>query len=190
MCHCTFFRGGAGAGGRLAKKKIPRRDKVRNLIMIGNLGQRRHTEWARKGGRFRSGWAIARETVAASLENHFFFFFTFCFSTKHCCVFLTRLPTQKVSGACSACYKKRRCYFKIIEAQASNYHAKRLQSPTIFCCLATLKISVLRNFSFYYSASCYYPFSRFYFPYESPSEQPPTIIGTNEAWRPQFAYSS
>lgn len=40
-----------GMGGE-EKKKTPERDKVRNLIMIGNLGQRRHTEWARKGGRF------------------------------------------------------------------------------------------------------------------------------------------
>lgn len=46
-----LFRKGMGGG----KKKTPERDKVRNLIMIGNLGQRRHTEWARKGGRFQYG---------------------------------------------------------------------------------------------------------------------------------------
>lgn len=42
---------------------------VRNLIMIGNRGQRRHTEWAKKGGRFRYELAIAWETVAAALEK-------------------------------------------------------------------------------------------------------------------------
>lgn len=42
-----LFQKGMGGG-----KKNPERDKVRNLIMIGNLGQRRHAEWARKGGRF------------------------------------------------------------------------------------------------------------------------------------------
>lgn len=46
--------------------------KVRNLIMIGNRGQRRHTEWARKGGRFRYELAIARETIAAALEKQSF----------------------------------------------------------------------------------------------------------------------
>lgn len=48
-----LFRRGGKEGGR--RRKNPERDKVRNLIMIGNLGQRRHSEWARKGGRFQYG---------------------------------------------------------------------------------------------------------------------------------------
>lgn len=59
MCYHTSFRG----------KKW---DEVRNLIMIGNLGQQRHAEWARKGGRFSYVLAIARETTAAALEKNIF----------------------------------------------------------------------------------------------------------------------
>lgn len=43
-------------------------DKVRNLIMTGNLGQQRHAEWVRKGRRFIYVLAIARETTAIALE--------------------------------------------------------------------------------------------------------------------------
>lgn len=40
--------------------------------MIGNLGQQRYAEWARKGGRFSYVLAIARETTAAALEKNIF----------------------------------------------------------------------------------------------------------------------
>lgn len=41
----------------------------RNLIMIRNLGQQRHPEWAREGGRCSCVLAIVRETTAAALGN-------------------------------------------------------------------------------------------------------------------------
>lgn len=99
MCHYTFF-------GRVwEEKKTPERDKVRNLIMIGNLGQRRHTEWARKGGRFQYGWAIARETVADALKMILFSVLLSAFQQNAAASFSTmlpKLPTQKVSGSCAA----------------------------------------------------------------------------------------
>lgn len=39
------------------------------LIMTGNLGQQRHTEWVRKGRSFSYVWAITRETAAVTLED-------------------------------------------------------------------------------------------------------------------------
>lgn len=124
-----------------------------------------------------SVWESHRQGNRRSCTGEYIFFFvTLCFSTERR-VFLTPLPrrlTQKVSDGCAACNQSRRCYFKIVEAQASNYHAEKAAVASNRCRrLAALVISFLSLFTT--ASPTQHPVAGLHFTSQTAAEKPPVI---------------